>query len=304
MARRTQADNWDDFRYFLAVARLGTLSAAAEALGTEHTTVSRHIGSLEKKLDARLFHKSNMGYSLTVAGGKMLEAAEQLEGIVVSTHNELKDPERIQGTVRVGAPDGFGSIFLAPRVQTLLAQNSGLEVEIFAAPRIFSLAKREADISIGLARSTYARVASRRLTDYKLCIYASRSYLAESEPIRKRADLAGHTFVGYAEEVVYTPELKYMDALELDINPRLRSTALLTQVFAALKGGGLAIIPCYIASEFPDLVPVLPDEFFLMRSFYMHVHVDHRRAAHISSVANFIADEMHKNSSLFLGEKV
>ncbi|MDH4564228.1 LysR family transcriptional regulator [Pseudomonas sp. BN411] len=304
MPRKTQSDNWDHLRYFLAVARFGTLSAAAEQLGTEHTTVSRHIGYLEKKLNIRLFHKSNTGYSLTSAGETMLESVQQIEGIVVASQNAIKDPETIEGTVRVGAPDGFGSLFLAPLVQGLLAKHSKLDVEIFAASRIFSLAKREADIAIGLASAEHSRVASRRLTDYKLLVYASRRYLAKSQPIKNRADLINHPFVGYAEDSLFAPELKYFDALSLDTIPRLRSTALLTQVFATLKSNALGILPCYIASEFPELIPILPDEISLTRSFYMHVHEDHRRAAHVRMVANFIAEQVHDNRAMFMGENL
>ena len=303
MSARKPAENWDDFRYFLAVARTGTLSAAAERLGTEHTTVSRHIQSLENELNSRLFHKSNVGYVLTPAGQRVLETAEAIESAFVTSKGIAGEGERpLEGIVRIGAPDAFGSVFLAPRMHELMSKNPRLEIEIFAAPRIFSLWKREADIAIGLSSADHIRVASRRLTDYKLFVYASRTYLERSEAIESVEDLENHPFVGYVEEGLFAPELNYLGAVNPEINPRIRSSALLPQVFTTLGGHALGILPAYIASSYPELSRVLPDQVALTRSFHMHVHQDHRKAAHIREVANFIAALVRTDQKLFLDE--
>jgi DNA-binding transcriptional LysR family regulator len=128
-------DNWDDYRYFLAVARAGTLSAAAERLGTEHTTVARHIHALERALNARLFHKSHVGYALTDAGERLLATAEAIESALLASRAAAVGEQEIAGIVRIGAPDGFGSMFLAPRIHALIARHPRLEVVIFAAAR-------------------------------------------------------------------------------------------------------------------------------------------------------------------------
>ena len=116
MGNKKPDPNWDHLRYFLAVARTGTLSAAAEQLGTEHTTVARHIQALEDELNSRFFHKSNSGYGLTDAGERLLAGAEAMESAYVFAKAAASsEAETITGTVRIGAPDGFGSVFLAPR---------------------------------------------------------------------------------------------------------------------------------------------------------------------------------------------
>lgn len=300
MKKKDKNENWDDYRYFLAVARSGTLSAAAERLGTEHTTVARHIHSLEEGLKSRLFHKSNVGYELTPAGERVLATVESIESVLMAYKSNESDPGQISGTVRIGAPDGFGSVFLAPRMHQLMDRHPKLEVEIFAAARVFSLSKREADIGIGLAGAEHMRVASRRLTDYRLQIYASKEYLEKTEPILKKADLERHPFVGYVEELLFAPELNFADGADVKIVSRLRSTALLTQVHAVLGGHMLGILPAYIAASFPALVSVLPDEVFFNRSFYMHVHEDHRKAAHVREVARFIAEQVDINREMFI----
>lgn len=303
MPARKRGENWDDFRYFLAVARTGTLSAAAERLGTEHTTVSRHIQSLEAELKNRLFHKSNAGYVLTPAGERVMQTAEAIENAwLLSKASTNADEQKLEGVVRVGAPDGFGSIFLTPKLHELTDLHPGLEIEVFAAPRAFSLWKGEVDIAISLSGAEHMRVASRRLTDYRMYIYGSRNYLAAAEPICSVDDLARHPFVGYVEEGLFAPELDYLSAISDKLKPHIRSSALLPQVFTTLGGESLGILPAYIAVFFPTLVKVLPDQVALTRSFHMHVHRDHRKAAHIREVANFIADAVHRNSKLFLGE--
>src|SRR5207244_12355309 len=83
MGNKKPSQNWDDLRYFLAVARMGTLSAAADQLGTEHTTVARHIQALEDELNSRLFHKRNSGCGLTEAGERVLVGAEAIESAYV-----------------------------------------------------------------------------------------------------------------------------------------------------------------------------------------------------------------------------
>ncbi|CAN5300657.1 LysR substrate-binding domain-containing protein [soil metagenome] len=304
MASRRGTANWDDYRYFLAVARVGTLSAAAEQLDTEHTTVARHIQSLEATLQTRLFHKSNAGYALTPEGQRVLRTAEAIETASLQSQSSSERQYRdLEGVVRIGAPDGFGSMFLTPRLHELLEQHPKLEIEVLAAPRIFSLWKREADIAISLSRAVHMRVASRRLTDYRLFVYGARSYLERNQPIRGIEDLERHPFSGYAEQDLYMPELNYFANLGPRLQPRIRSSALLPQIFATLDGHALGILPAYMEATFPELQRVLPDEISLTRSFHLHVHEDHRDVAHIRVVANFVASVVQSHRGLFMGER-
>jgi DNA-binding transcriptional LysR family regulator len=300
MANRKSGQNWDDLRYFLAVARAGTLSAAAKQLGTEHTTVARHIQALEDELNNRLFHKSNSGYGLTDAGERLLAGAEAIESAYVSVKAAASsEGQPIVGTVRIGAPDGFGSVFLAPCLRALIDRHPQLEIEIFAASRLFSLLNREADIAIGLSSPEQMRVVSRRLTDYRMYVYASRAYLKEAAPIVAREDLEKHPFIGFVDELLFRPELNYSDAIGVDVEPRIRSTSVLAQLHATLSGSGLCLLPAFVASSYPTLVPVLSEQVSATRSFHMHIHEDHRRAAHVRELAAFIVAEVERNRSLF-----
>src|SRR6266478_1277292 len=222
MGNKKPSQNWDDVRYFLAVARTGTLSAAAKQLSTEHTTVARHIQALEDELNNRLFHKSNSGYGLTDTGERLLAGAEAIESAYVSAKAAASsEGQPIVGTVRIGTPDGFGSVFLAPRVQLLTDRHPELEIEILTTTRPFSLLKREVDIAIAHSSPEQVRVVSRRLTDHWTYVYASRAYLNEAAPIAAREDLKKHPFIGFVEELLFPPEIGFSDVI--GVEPRIRS---------------------------------------------------------------------------------
>jgi len=300
MGNRQLDYSWDDYRYFLSVARNGTLSAAATHLATEHTTISRHIRVLEEELKCTLFHKSNSGYQLTEAGERLLVTAEAIESAILSARAAATgEQEIISGTVRIAAPDGFGTVFLAQRLGKLTSLHPKLEVEIYSAPRQFSLSKREAEIVIGLSMPAQVRVISRRLIDYSLYIYASKAYLDQAPPIQSADDLKRHKFIGYAERLTFAPELNFLAEVDPSLEARCRSTNVVAQANATLGGAGLCVLPAYIAAYFPALLPVLPEQIAVKRSYHMHIHEDHRKTAHVRTVGSFIAAEVEQNATLF-----
>jgi len=295
------AFDWDDLRYFLSVARTGRLTAAARRMGTDHATVSRRITALEGRLGAELFQRSPRGYSLTDAGERLLIKAETIESSAASIENEIAGEKfSLGGVVRIGAPDGFGSLFLAPRIGELTHRNPQLELQIVAMPRVFSLTKREADIAIGLERPDKGRLYSRKLTDYTLHVYGARRYLEENGPISSRQDFARHPMIGYIPELIFTPELDYLGQIGDGLAPRLSSTNLFAQFHATRAGAGLCILPDFMAAGDPDLVPVLPGEVELVRTFWIIAHLDARESVRIQTVMGFIADEVSAAKSVFM----
>ncbi len=270
-------------------------------LGTEHTTISRHIRNLEQDLRTQLFHRSNQGYELTDAGRRFEEMAEQVESAVVSARITAIDEAQISGTVRIGAPDGFGTVFLAPLLGELARKFPQLHVEIFATPRLFSLSKREADIAVSLSVPNQVRVVSRRLIDYRLYVYAAPKYLADVEPIHSVEEMREHTFIGYSEEQAFSSEVEYLNVVGPTMTARIGSMSLVAQAYAARGGAGLCILPAFVQHSFPELVPILPDQIFLTRSFHMHIHEDHKKAPHVRAVADFIVEKVEANASIFKG---
>lgn len=283
--------DWNTLRAFLAVARTGRLTAAAARLKADHATVSRHIGALEHSLKARLFDRSPTGYTLTPQGERLLATAEQVEALTVAAQSEVQGADlSVSGVVRIGAPEGFGSYFLAPRLAALAEVHPDLEIELVAIPGVLSLSKREADIAVALSRPREGRLLARKLTDYSLSLYGSPAYLDGRPPLTTRADMSGHRFIGYIEDLLYAPELDYMDAPDAEIAVRLRSSNLIAQLRAACAGAGLCVLPDFIAASEPGLTRVLPGQVGLTRSFWLLTHADLKGLARVRTVADFITD--------------
>jgi len=300
MSQPSKSLEWDDMRFFLTVARLGTLSAASVSLKVDHTTVARRISRLETSLNTSLFLRKNSGYELTPAGEKLLTTAEAMEAAMIAAETELGDRNHsLAGVVRIGAPDGFGSYFIAPRLKELCDANPSLEIELVATSRIFNLTKREADIAISLAMPQQGRVVGRKLIDYTLYLYGTDEYLQSTPAIRTPDDLARHRLIGYIEDLLFSPELNYQPKVTANHVPQLRSANLIAQLNAVLAGLGLAVLPAFMAKSFPNLAPVLPGRIKLIRTFYLHLHEDGHRISRIRETADYLIAEVAKNRSLF-----
>lgn len=304
MRKSTQvADfDWDNLKAFLAVARTGRLTAAAARLGADHTTVARRIGALEHALRAKLFDRAPTGYSLTPHGERLLEMAEAMESLALAAQGAVGEADlSVSGVVRIGAPEGFGSYFLAPRLAALTERHPDLEIQIVAIPGVLSLSKREADLAVSLSPPREGRLLTRKLTDYRLSLYAAPAYLENQPPIRARADLTGRRFIGYIEELLYAPELDYLQAPDIEITARLKSSNLIAQLRAALAGGGLCVLPDFIAAKEPGLVPVLPEAVGLTRSFWLVTHADLRGLARVKAVTDFLVEAVRASRAEFEG---
>ena len=295
--------DWNDLQAFLAVARTGRLTAAAARLGADHTTVARRITALERGLKARLFTRSPTGYALTPHGERLLPAAEAMESLALTAQSEIGEGDlSVSGTVRIGAPEGFGSYFLAPRMCRLADVHPELEIQLVAIPGVLSLSKREADIAIALSPPPEGRLLARKLVDYRLGLYAAPAYLEARPPIESRADLQGQRFIGYIEELLYAPELDYMAAPDVEIVVRLKSSNLIAQLRACLAGAGLCVLPEFIAAQEPGLRRVLPAQVSLTRSLWLLTHADLKGLARIRAASEFIVEEVRAARPLFAGE--
>jgi DNA-binding transcriptional LysR family regulator len=295
--------DWDDLRYFLAVARAGRLTTAAIRLRQNHATVSRRVEALEKALAARLFDRSPQGYRLTEFGQRLLAIAETIENAMLAAPADIRGSKPpVSGNIRIGAPDGFGTFFLAPRLGGLCRDFPQLDPELVTMPRVFSLSKREADIAISLSRPAEGRLFARKLTDYELGLYATKSYLSGAPAIRGTTDLRGHRLIGYVDDYIFTPELNYLPLIEPGLTAQIRCSNLVAQYRAALAHAGICMLPLFIAGRESRLVPVLPDSVRLTRTFWLITHADLHNLPPVRATSDFIAREVKAARAVFLDE--
>ena len=174
-----------------------------------------------------------------------------------------------------------------------------LDLQLVATARLFSLSKREADIAISLSMPKEGRIVGRKLLDYTLGLYATADYLDRAPQIISRADLPQHRFVGYIEELLFTPELDYLPQISQKIAAKFRSANLIAQLNATLSGFGIAVLPHFMATAHRELLPVLPQDVSISRTFWLLMHADSKDLARIRAVANYIYETVENERALF-----
>lgn len=292
--------NWNDLRYFLALARIGNPAQAAKRLNVDHTTVRRRITALEESLRARLFEPRDRGFVLTMAGEKLMKIAESMESFATMAVEGIVGQDMdLSGSVRIGAPDGIGSLFLAPHLAAFAKSHPELEIELVAMSRVFNLSKREADIAILMIPPNQGRQVIRKLTDCRLHLYASERYLAETTPILGLADLRKHRFIGYFEDMLFGHDLNYTPPDATGNVHKFLSTNMVAQLKATVAGGGICLLPRYMTEGEADLRRVLPNEVAVDREVWITIHSDLKDLARYRAVADFIYDLVARHRHLF-----
>ena len=290
--------NWDDVRIFLAVTRHGQILGASRALGLNHATVARRLTALEEALGTALFRRRTSGTQLTAQGEAFLVHAEAMESASLAAAGSAETNSEVEGTVRIGAPDGFGVAFLAPRLHQLAERYPSMRIELVPVPRAFSLSRREADIAVTLERPREGRLVARKLTDYSLGLYASRSYLDRHGTPQSLDDLRRHRLVGYVEDLLYAASLDYTGRFSSEWRSQIAVSSAMGQTEAVRAGAGIGILHAFMARRDTALVSVL-SEHVLTRSYWTVLHEDLRAIRRVALVSEFLAEVVARDRKLF-----
>lgn len=292
--------NWEDGRLFLAVARAGQMLGAAKTLGINQATLSRRMTSLEKSMGVKLLVRRTTGCDLTEAGQKLVGLLERAEGAFLASQALAgSDDGRVSGTVRIGTPDGFGSLFLAPRLGELNARHPDLSVQLVPVPRNFSLSQREADIAIMVGRPTQGRLVTRKLTDYSLSLYAAKDYLDMHGAPEMSDELSNHRLVGYVDDLLYAPSLGFTKEFSAGWQNNIEISTAVGQMEVINGGGGIGIVHDYLVGRYPNLRPVLPEKQ-ITRSYWTAVHENLRDLPRITAVTQFIVEKVSEYRPQFV----
>jgi molybdate transport repressor ModE-like protein len=287
--------DWDNLRIFLAIARAGQILAAAKALQLNHATVARRLDALEESLDTRLFERRTTGTALTPAGEKLLIRVERMESELLQADTASN---AINGIVRVGAPDGFGTFHLAPVLARLANLHPQLTIQLVPLPRSFSLSRREADIIVTIERPKLGRAIIKKLTDYSLSVYASQSYLDRTGIIRTQVDLTEKLFITYVEDIAYSRALDYTAELAKLMPRHYECGSVVAQMEAVRAGEGVGILHDYAAAAYPELIRVLPEMQF-SRTYWLMSHPDTHDTRRVSEVYRAIVDSVNARRGQF-----
>ncbi len=270
---------WDDVRHFLALARLGSLSAAARQLAVEHSTVARRVDALEKSLAVRLFDRLAKGWALTAEGEALLARAARMDDEAQAFARAALEVASLQGVVRVSAPPAFTSHFLTPRLAARAQDWPQIDLELVGESRQANLVRGEADIALRMARPEAPGLAGRQLAELGYGLYASAGHLARPS--------AHWCFLG-DDALLRSPQQAWLDQVADGRRVVLRGNDLTTLLHAARAGLGVAALPHFLAADDPVLrlapAPACP----VRRPLWLVLHPDVRRSPRVRLVADVL----------------
>lgn len=297
-----QGTDWSDLQVFLAIARAGQMARAGAALGIDPTTTSRRLRRLEARLGAALFEQTREGQVMTEAGEALMVKVEAMAqaAMAIGEPSRPRAAGQLTGTLRISASEGFGSWFLAAHVPGFVRAHPALTLDLVASSGFLSLSKREADIAVMLSRPKAGPVIARKLSDYSLQLYASQTYLdGAGTPLGPADLLKGHGLIGYIPDLLYAPELRYLDEVQAGLAPTVRSSSINAQHHLIAAGAGIGVLPCFMGDADPNLVPVLSDRR-IIRSFWLVMHKDTHQLARVRAGRDWILDIVQRHRTLLL----
>ena len=190
--------DWDDVRFFLAVAKTGSFSAAATQLNTKQTTVGRRIQALERRLGAKLFDRHRHGMEVTPAARGVLVQAESMLSNATSIERHLAGLDReMAGVVRVAATEGIAAHWLVPRLDQLRRRHPDIVVQVIAGDQVLDLATRQADLAIRFFRPTSNQLVAARVGQFNMSIFAAPAYIEQYGLPQELDDLREHHIVDH-----------------------------------------------------------------------------------------------------------
>lgn len=275
--------DWENIKYFLCLARSGTLTEAARQMNVQHSTISRRIARLELEHGSPLFQRSQEGYRLTSTGRGLLAQAEEVER-AIQRITPPTAPDALSGVVRVGVTEGYGSFLIPPVLAGLARAHPELEVELIVEPRIIRLPRNEADIVINIDRPDRGPYLIQKLMDYELGLRASPEYLDRAGRPRTAAELTGHRFVSYLPSHGPARTLPSASGVPQAAPALMRSSSLNVQIALAEAGTGIAMLPDFSIRPGSRLEPVLPEEVRMRRSYWISASTELRQVARVRRV--------------------
>ncbi len=294
MNRSAGTWQWDDVRFFLAVARAGSLSGAARALGVGHVTVGRRIALLEKRLGVTLLQRTPDGFDVTSAGEAILRRCMAMESAALDLERAAAGRDALAvGSIRLTTTEALAHQVVAPAIADLRKQHPDLRVDLAVGVRSLDIARREADLAVRVGRPSGSGLVCRKLGEVGYSLYASRSYLAKHRTPQRRQGLAGHDLIAFTGAPAASSPFFMNESLD-EARIALRCDNPLIQLQAAANGVGVAELACFLGDDCADLVRIWPGEPPALRPVWLVLHQDLRRSARIRVVSSLIGDAFRR----------
>jgi len=291
--------DWDDYRFFLAVAQAGSLSAAARRLRVSQPTVGRRLADLERRLGARLVARGGDGYALTDAGARIRGLVERMDQEAASIERRVGgEDSRPEGRVILATTEGLAAGWLAPRLGRFRRRFPGIDLGLLVGIRTVDLLRREADIALRMGNPGCDELIGQRAGRIVCGLFAAAGYLAARGEPRRLEDLHRHAIIESTSEIADLRQAARLRELAHGAEVALSCNNVVAQIAAAEAGLGLLALPCYLARRATGLRQVLAEAFTVEIELWLLTHRDLQRTARVRAMLDFLAEEIRADRDL------
>ena len=289
--------DWNDLRYFIAVARDGSTLAAARALRVSQTTVARRVAALEQAVGFPLFEKRQAGYALTPAGQELLEKAEQVEtsasAFVDAASARTRD---LAGIVRITSEEIYALSLISPLLRDLHEQHPEIMVELDTTSNLRDLGEGEADIALrSSSQDQPAGLVGRRLGIDDWTLYCSRDYADRHGRPRTIKELKRDAIVGGGGEKLWRHYQAFLHSMDLEDRVAMHHASSTGLLAAVQSGFGVAVLPCVVGDADSNLIRCIPPRDGHGRVLWLLTHERVRHTPRVRAVIDFLYERLSRH---------
>ncbi|NNK16058.1 MAG: LysR family transcriptional regulator [Sulfitobacter sp.] len=291
-------ENWDEIRTAYQVARMGTVSGAADVLGVHHATVIRHIDALEGRLGVKLFQRHARGYTATEAGEDLLRVAQATDDQFSQLAGRIKGRgSEVSGDLVVTSLASLSPL-IAPLLADFQKLHKDVMVRFLTGERLFRLEYAEAHVAIraGAPPDQPDNVVQPFILS-PMAAYASRDYIAAYGMPKGSEDYANHRFVGPDREDSRAPFYVWLRENVPATSVTFRSSDQPAAEAAVMAGAGIGFFSQREGENHPDLVEVYPPRPEWMTQLWLVTHVDLHRTTKVQTLLKFLKERAKEDLS-------
>jgi DNA-binding transcriptional LysR family regulator len=279
---------WSDLRVFLAIAREGTLGAAARKLGQTQPTMGRRLRALEQTVHHSLFQRTSDGFVLTEEGHTVFRHAERIEEEALALERQLAGTEnQLDGLLRISSTDWFGNYILSPVLAEFGQRYPKVAVELLTDARLYSLSHREADIAFRVRPFDEADVICRRLMHVRYALYGRKRC-----QLPRAGDGGGTRIIAMNTQYDDMPHAIWLRNVLPNAEVSYRSNNREVQAQLCARGGGLAILPRPLADATRNLAAVDIGEIPPGLDIFVGYHRDLRRLSRLRALLDLVIERL------------
>ncbi|MCJ8314462.1 MAG: LysR family transcriptional regulator [Saccharospirillaceae bacterium] len=291
--------NWDDLKYFLAVAREGSVRAAAKKLEVNHATVSRRIKHFEEALGEQLFDRTQGGYQKTLVAEEIYQEALHLEERMYNVSRKIaSNDQTLKGDIRLTVPEGFVETLLIKGLAQFCDTHKQINLEILSSTRTLNLTNREADVAIRICKNPPEHLVGKKIAVMHRAVYIAKTL---EDKIHDEDFLKTQNWLGFSSKArkpigLIAKEYPRFNSRHYFLDIHLQIAAVKNQM-------GVGIIPCFAADNDPDLVRLPPYISEPKYDIWLLYHPDLRKSKKIQTFVQFLYEQFKELRPLIGGER-